>query len=69
MDLIYLLFVIIAICVVVGLVLWAVNKFIPMDAQIKQVMNAGVVIVLVIVILFIVIRLLFSEVHIPNVLK
>ena len=69
MDLINLLFVLIAICVVVGLLLWAINKFIPMSEQVKSIMNTGVVIVLVLVFILIVFRLLFSEVHIPNVLK
>jgi hypothetical protein len=33
--------------VAVGLVLWLVNRFIPMQSQIKSILNAVVVIVLV----------------------
>lgn len=42
-----LLSVIIAI-VVVGLLLWAINSFIPMEGQIKKILNIVVVIVLVV---------------------
>ena len=34
--------------VAVGLVLWLVNRFIPMQGQIKSILNAVVVIVLVV---------------------
>lgn len=34
--------------VVTGLVLWTVNKFIPMDEKIKNILNIVVVIVLVV---------------------
>lgn len=37
--------------ILVGIILWAVNTFIPMDARIKQIFNV-VVIILVIVWLF-----------------
>ena len=33
--------------IVVGILLWAVNSFIPMDAKIKQILNAVVVIAVV----------------------
>jgi len=33
--------------IVVGVLLWAVNTYIPMDAQIKQIMNIVVVIAVV----------------------
>jgi hypothetical protein len=33
--------------IVVGVVLWLVNSFIPMDAKIKQLLNAAVIILLV----------------------
>jgi low temperature requirement protein LtrA len=41
MGLIHLIIVL----VVVGVLLWAVNKFIPMDPKIKQILNVVVVIV------------------------
>jgi hypothetical protein len=34
--------------IVVGVLLWLVNTYIPMDRKIKGILNAGVVIVLVI---------------------
>ncbi len=33
--------------IVVGVLLWAVNNFIPMDAKIKQILNVVVVIAMV----------------------
>lgn len=33
--------------IVVGVVLWAVNRYIPMDAAIKQILNIVVIVVLV----------------------
>ena len=42
-----LLSVIIAL-VVVGVVLWAINQFIPMDGNVKTLLNAAVIIILVI---------------------
>lgn len=33
--------------IVVGVLLWVVNKYIPMDAKIKQILNIVVVIVVV----------------------
>lgn len=44
MDLISLIIVI----VVIGVILWAVNQYVPMDAKIKQILNIVVVIALVI---------------------
>ena len=43
MSLLSLIFVI----VLVGVLLWVVNRFIPMDAKIRSILNAVVVIVLV----------------------
>lgn len=34
--------------IVVGILLWAINSFIPMDGKIKSILNAVVVIVLII---------------------
>jgi cation transporter-like permease len=34
--------------IVVGVLLWAINSFIPMDGKIKTILNAVVVIVLII---------------------
>jgi hypothetical protein len=34
--------------IVVGVLLWAINNFIPMDGKIKTILNAVVVIVLII---------------------
>jgi len=34
--------------VVVGVVLWAVNQYIPMDAKIKQILNIVVVVAVII---------------------
>jgi len=42
----------IVVCVVVGLVMWLVNAYIPMEPRIKQVLNIAVVIFLVLWILF-----------------
>lgn len=43
MDLISL----VVVLIVVGVLLWLVNRFIPMDANIKQILNAVVVIAVV----------------------
>ncbi len=37
----------IATLVVVGLILWAVNTYIPMDGKIKQILNIVVIIVVI----------------------
>lgn len=37
----------IVVCVLVGLALWAINRFIPMEPSVKQVMNIAVVVLLV----------------------
>jgi hypothetical protein len=42
----------IVILIVIGVLLWAVNTFIPMDARIKQIINAVVIIAVVIWLLF-----------------
>lgn len=42
-----LLTLIIAICVV-GVVLWAINKFVPMEANVKSILNIAVVLILVV---------------------
>jgi hypothetical protein len=34
--------------VVVGFVLWAINHFVPMDANVKKLLNIAVIIILVI---------------------
>lgn len=39
---------IIIVLVLVGLILWAVNKYVPMDGKIKQILNIVVVIAVVI---------------------
>lgn len=38
---------IVAILIVVGLLLWLANSFIPMDGKIKQIMNAVVVVLVI----------------------
>jgi hypothetical protein len=43
MELIHLVLVL----VVVGVLLWAVNTYVPMDAKIKQILNVAVVIAVV----------------------
>jgi hypothetical protein len=42
----------VVILIVVGVLLWAVNTYIPMDARIKQIINAVVIIAIVIWLLF-----------------
>jgi hypothetical protein len=41
------LFALIAVIVVVGLILYLVNTFIPMEARVKQILNIAVIIILV----------------------
>lgn len=41
------LFSLIIVLVIVGVLLWAVNTLIPMDANVKKILNAVVIIVLV----------------------
>jgi hypothetical protein len=38
---------IIIVIVLVGMLLWAINQFIPMDSKVRSILNAVVVIVLV----------------------
>lgn len=42
---------IVVILIVVGVLLWLINSYIPMDAQIKQILNIVVIIVVVLWIL------------------
>jgi succinate-acetate transporter protein len=42
----------IVILIVIGVLLWAVNTFIPMDARVKQILNVVVILALVIWLLF-----------------
>lgn len=42
------LFQLIIVIVVIGVLLWAVNNFIPMDGQVKQILNVVVIIALVV---------------------
>lgn len=58
MDLISLVIVLI----VVGVLLWLVNTYIPMDAKIKQILNVVVIIAVVLWLLFTV-----FGVNIPNI--
>jgi len=44
---------IILVIVVVGVLLWLANSFLPMDGKVKQILNAVVIIVLVIWLLYI----------------
>ncbi|HJR55603.1 MAG TPA: Thivi_2564 family membrane protein [Rhizomicrobium sp.] len=44
MSLLYIL----AVLIVVGVLLWLVNNYIPMDSKIKSILNAVVVIVVVV---------------------
>jgi len=43
---------IVVILIVIGVLLWAVNTFVPMDANVKKILNAVIVIGLVIWLLF-----------------
>jgi len=58
MDLISLVITII----VVGVLLWLVNSFIPMDGKIKQILNIVVVIVLVLWLL----NVFVGPIHLPR---
>lgn len=42
----------VVILIVIGVLLWAVNTYIPMDARVKQIINAVVIIAIVIWLLF-----------------
>jgi hypothetical protein len=42
----------VVILIVVGVLLWLVNTYIPMDARIKQIINAVVIIAIVLWLLF-----------------
>jgi hypothetical protein len=48
---------VIVLLIVVGVLLWAVNTFIPMDARVKQILNAVIIIALVIWLLFWLLRI------------
>lgn len=42
---------VVIVLIVVGLILWLINRFIPMDYRIKQILNVVVIIVVIIWIL------------------
>ena len=52
--------------VVVGVILWAVNNYIPMDAKIKQILNVVVVIAVILWLLNIFGVLPISGLHMSN---
>jgi len=52
--------------VVVGVILWAVNNYIPMDAKIKQILNVVVVIAVILWLLSVFGVLPLSGFHLPN---
>jgi hypothetical protein len=43
---------IVVILIVIGVLLWAVNTYIPMDARIKQIINVVIIVAIVIWLLF-----------------
>lgn len=51
--------------IVVGVLLWLVNAFIPMDATVKKILNAVVIIVLVLWLLSVFGLLTSPVVHVP----
>lgn len=59
---------VVVVLVVVGVLLWAVNSFIPMDAKIKQILNVVVVIAVVLWLLALFLPLgSLGEVRVPRV--
>lgn len=44
--------------VVVGVILWAVNNYVPMDAKIKQLLNIVVVLIMVVIVIVFLLNLL-----------
>jgi len=47
----------VVIIIVLGVLLWAVNSFIPMEARMKQILNAVVIIAVVIWLLFLLLNM------------
>lgn len=57
----------VVILIVIGILLWAVNNFIPMDPQIKQIVNAVIIVAVVLWLLFILLSVFgLSHVKIPG---
>lgn len=54
------LFSLIIFLVIIGVILWLINNYVPMDAKIKQLLNYAVVIIIVLWLLF---KLLLPHVH------
>jgi hypothetical protein len=52
------------ILIVVGVILWAINSYIPMDAKIKNILNVVVVVVVIIFVLQ-AFGLIGNIIHIP----
>ena len=48
------IFQIILVFVVVGLVLWLINSYVPMDAAIKKLMNIAVIVLMVIWLIYLI---------------
>ena len=54
---------IVIILIVLGVILWAVNSFIPMDATVKQIINTVVIIGIVIWLIFVLLSLVGISPH------
>lgn len=50
--------------VVVGVIMWLINTYVPMEARIKQLLNGAVIIFLVLWILFSVLGVSFPDIRI-----
>lgn len=49
---------VVVILIIVGVALWLVNTYLPMDAKVKQLLNAVVIIALVLWLLFVLLPML-----------
>ena len=57
----------ILVLVVVGVLLWLVNQFIPMDAKIKKILNVVVVVVVILWLLYVFGVLPAKDITVPKI--
>jgi bacteriorhodopsin len=63
MSLLTLIFVL----VLIGVLLWAINTYIPMDPKIKKILNVAVVVIVVLWLMYVIGLLPLGDIKVPRV--
>jgi hypothetical protein len=53
--------------VLVGVLLWAINTYIPMDPKIKKILNVAVVVIVVLWLMYVIGLLPLGDIKVPRV--